>query len=227
MFIFVGFLDSVEVQLIPSDASLHMLQKDIPKRLVLVNKKSKTKRPSRLNTKPLNQISRASDFTPKLKNCGKSKSLDSSDIFYSNDISINTIAAKKNLKNTPEKEKEVKVETQNTIMAIIEENPVKSSHSNKPSKRDLFCSPLMRRRKPDDEKLRGRSHAKKSSALPQFDQNNDKNGLSIHTQALANLEKLITKLKEDDCKPSRPDTTRLPRSQPSSPAPSKKGKLNN
>lgn len=223
IFFILGFLDSVEVQLIPSDASLHMLQKDIPKRLVLVNKKSKTKRPSRLNTKPINQASKASDLTPKLKNCGKSKSLDSSDIFYSNDISINTIAAKKNLKNTPDKEKEVMLDSQTTIMGIIAENPINSKKSNKASRRDLFCSPLMRRRKPDEDKVRGRTNTKKTSPIPQFDQNNDKNGVSIHTQALANLEKLITKLKEDDCKPSKADTTRLPKSQPSSPAPSKKG----
>lgn len=200
-----------------------MLQKDIPRRLVLVNKKSKTKRPSRLNSKPLSNSSKASEFTPRLRNCGKSKSLDSSDIFYTNDVSINLSAAKKNLKNTPEKEIDIKMDNQNSIMTIIEENPRISNANNKPSRRDIFSSPLMRRRKPDDEKIRGRSHSKKSNAIQNIDQSNDRNGIAIHTQALANLEKLITKLKEDDCKPSKNETSRLPRSQPSSPAPTKKG----
>lgn len=137
-------------------------------------------------------------------------------------MGISLLAAKKNLKNTPEKEKEIKLDNQSSIMAIIEENLVNTS-SNKSSKRDIFSSPLMRRRKPDEDKFRGRSHAKKSSAIQNIDQANEKNGVAIHSQALANLEKLITKLKEDDCKPSKSETTRLPKSQPSSPAPSKKG----
>lgn len=201
-----------------------MLQKDIPKRLVLVNKKAKTKRPSRLNTKPLGHISRATDFTPKLRSCGKSKSLDSSDIFHNTDIGLSTMAAKKNLKNTPESESEARLDSQNTVMAIIEENAVKCKTPNKSSKRDIFSSPLMRRRKPDDDKLKARSNNKKSKAIQQFDRDIERNGVAIHTQALANLEKLITKLKEDDNKSTKPETTRLPRSQPSSPAPSKKGK---
>lgn len=200
-----------------------MLHKDIPRRLVLVNKKSKTKRPSRLNPKLLSNSSKASEFTPKLRNCGKSKSLDSSDIFYSNDVSLNLSAAKKNIKNTPDKEIDIKMENQNSIMTIIEENSRISNLTNKPSSRDIFSSPLMRRRKPDEEKVRGRSHSKKSNAIQNIDQSNDRNGVAIHTQALANLEKLITKLKEDDCKPSKTETSRLPRSQPSSPAPTKKG----
>lgn len=196
-----------------------MLQKDIPKRLVLVNKKSRSKRPNRLNTKPLGQISKTTDFSPKLRNCGKSKSLDSSDIFYNNDICISTIAAKKNLKNTPEKEYDIKLDSQNTKMEIIEEITINTT--TKPSRRDIFSSPLMRKRK-DDDKVRGRNN-KKSSAVQQIDQDHDKNGVGIHTQALANLEKLITKLKEDDIKSSKVETARLPRSQPSSPAPTKKG----
>lgn len=201
-----------------------MLQKDIPKRLVLVNKKSKTRRPNRLNTKPLGHISRASDFTPKLRSCGKSKSLDSSDIFHhNNDICLNTMAVKKNLKNTPEKEIDIKFENQNSIMAVIQENTINITTTNKTTRRDIFSSPLMRRRKQDDEKHRGKNNNKKSGAIQKIDHDTDRNGVSIHSQALANLEKLISKLKEDDSKSSRSETTRLPRSQPSSPAPSKKG----
>lgn len=198
-----------------------MLQKDIPKRLVLVNKKSKTRRPNRLNTKTLG--TKTLDFTPKLRNCGKSKSLDSSDIFHNNDITISTMAVKKNLKNTPEKEPELTIDNQSSIMTIIDENIVSSNKTKKNSRRDLFTSPLMRRRKLDDDK-KGRNN-KKSNAIQQIDQDNDRNGVAIHTQALANLEKLISKLKEDESKSSKSETTKLPRSQPSSPAPSKKGKL--
>lgn len=222
---FTGFLDSVEAQLVPSDASLLMLQKDIPKRLVLVNRRSKIKRPNRLNTRQLSHVSKAAEFSPKLRSCGKSKSLDSSDIFHSNDFSMNLIATKKNLRNTPEKENETKLDNQNAIMDVIEENPVINNKNAKPSRNDLFSSPLMRRRKQDDEKVRGRSNLKKSGTVKQSEPDNARNVVGIHTQALANLEKLISKLKEDDTKSSKSEAARLPRSQPSSPAPSKKGKL--
>lgn len=51
------------------------------------------------------------------------------------------------------------------------------------------------------------------------------NGVPIHTQALLNLEKLISRLREDDSstKSSPASSPKLPRSSPSSPTPSKKG----
>uniref|UniRef100_A0AAR5Q8D1 SOCS box domain-containing protein n=2 Tax=Dendroctonus ponderosae TaxID=77166 RepID=A0AAR5Q8D1_DENPD len=51
------------------------------------------------------------------------------------------------------------------------------------------------------------------------------NGVPIHTQALLNLEKLISRLREDDssAKSTPASSPKLPRSSPSSPTPSKKG----
>ncbi|XP_018578062.1 tubby-related protein 4 [Anoplophora glabripennis] len=212
----VGFLDMVDAQLVPSDASLLMLRKEFPKRLVLVNKKPRTKRQSRMVSKPSDHHLKASDFNPRLKNCGKSKSLDSSDIFPSNESSIGNIAKKK-----PEDILEVEnsaVENSQGSDTVVEEK----NNSNKSTKRDFFSSPLMRRKKTDvGEQNRGRSTQKKINQ--QADVTTEKNGVSIHTQALANLEKLITRLREDDGKSSPSHAPRLPRSSPSSPAPTKKG----
>lgn len=200
-----------------------MLRKDIPKRLVLVNKKPRTRRPSRLNTKPLDHISKAEDLDPKLKKCGKSRSLDSSDIFHSNDIIM-----KKKEKDIPEVaicDNKIKVE-QNDI-TVTEEN---TKNNNKTPRRDLFCSPLMRKKKLDNhlnnDIKKSKNNQQKKIANEQNGNIQDKNGVAIHTQALANLEKLITRLREDDSKSSN-ESPRLPKSSPSSPTPSKKGKYVN
>ncbi|KAJ8937377.1 hypothetical protein NQ314_011925, partial [Rhamnusium bicolor] len=220
----VGFLDMVDAQLVPSDASLLMLRKDFPKRLVLVNKKPRMKRQSRLASKPLDHHLKAAEINPRLKNCGKSKSLDSSDIFPNNENIISI--AKKKEEDILEIETTVcAAENKQNAITILEENS--KNIINKTSKRDFFSSPLMRRKKADsniiNDKNRGRNNQKKINANQYTEVNTEKNGLSLHTQALANLEKLITRLREDDSKSSPSHSPRLPRSSPSSPAPSKKG----
>jgi len=78
----VGYLDLVDAQLVPCDVALRMLRKDAPnKRLVLVSRKAKRRK----KTKPQNDVSQPNSKPPRLRNCGKSKSLDSSDIFPSNE----------------------------------------------------------------------------------------------------------------------------------------------
>lgn len=209
----------VDAQLIPSDASLLMLRKDIPKRLVLVNKKPRTKRPSRLTSKQFNHLSKPADLSPKLKICRKSRSLDSGDIFPNADLSVSNFS-KQNQEDIPEMEAtNPNSKTDANMKTVIEEN---SKNNNKPPIRDFFSSPLTRRKKADvnNDKNRGRNSQKKSNTNQTSD--GEKNGVAIHTQALANLEKLITRLREDDSK-SSPSTPRLPRSSPSSPTPSKKG----
>ncbi|XP_063906897.1 tubby-related protein 4 isoform X2 [Zophobas morio] len=203
----VGYLDMVDAQLVPSDVALLMLRKDAPKRLVLVNRKHKTKRQSRQNRHLQENNNR--NKSPKLKNCGKSKSLDSSDLFPNTEPITKANFIEETI---PEVNKSSSSSPDN-----VDENSNK-----KETKLGFFASrsPLMRRKKPEGEKTRSRP---KQKAVGQVETQNQKNGMPLHTQALANLEKLITRLREDD-KATPPASPRLPRSSPSSPAPSKKGK---
>lgn len=78
----VGYLDMVDAQLVPCDVALRMLRKDAPnKRLVLVSRKTKRKK----KNKAQQEIAQQTSKSPRLRNCGKSKSLDSSDIFPTNE----------------------------------------------------------------------------------------------------------------------------------------------
>lgn len=77
----VGYLDLVDAQLVPCDVALRMLRRDAPnKRLVLVSRKTKRRKK---NKHP--DATQQSSKPPRLRNCGKSRSLDSSDIFPSNE----------------------------------------------------------------------------------------------------------------------------------------------
>lgn len=79
----VGYLDLVDAQLVPCDVALRMLRRDAPnKRLVLVSRKTKRRKKNKPQHPDVNQ---QSSKPPRLRNCGKSKSLDSSDIFPSNE----------------------------------------------------------------------------------------------------------------------------------------------
>lgn len=79
----VGYLDLVDAQLVPCDVALRMLRRDAPnKRLVLVSRKTKRRKKNKSQHPDMNQ---QSSKPPRLRNCGKSKSLDSSDIFPSNE----------------------------------------------------------------------------------------------------------------------------------------------
>ncbi|XP_057660547.1 tubby-related protein 4 [Diorhabda carinulata] len=208
----VGFLDMVERQLVPSDESLSLLRKDIPKRLVLVDKKGKTKKSTKVNSKTV-------DVSYKLKSYGKSKSLDSSDIFPHSDSPLTSVIKKKE-KAIPEIETADESNTESGNSGTqLEEEQVKCNNKIN-NRRDFFSSPLIRRKKSDDKVNRGRNNQKKINVNQ--NKGGEKNGLSIHSQALANLEKLITRLREDDSKSST-CSPKLPRSSPASPAPTKKG----
>lgn len=67
----VGYLDDVDTGLVPCELSLTLLKKDYPKRLVLVGGPKKKNRSDKEPPKTKST----------LKTCGKSKSLDSSDLF--------------------------------------------------------------------------------------------------------------------------------------------------
>lgn len=78
----VGYLDMVDAQLVPCDVALNMLRKEAPnKRLVLVSRKTKRRK----KNKAQHEIGQQTSKSPRLRNCGKSKSLDSSDIFPANE----------------------------------------------------------------------------------------------------------------------------------------------
>lgn len=78
----VGYLDMVDAQLVPCDIALKMLRKEAPnKRLVLVSRKTKRRK----KNKTQQEIGQQTSKSPRLRNCGKSKSLDSSDIFPANE----------------------------------------------------------------------------------------------------------------------------------------------
>ncbi|KOX69458.1 Tubby-related protein 4 [Melipona quadrifasciata] len=78
----VGYLDMVDAQLAPCDIALKMLRKEAPnKRLVLVSRKTKRRK----KNKTQQEVGQQSSKSPRLRNCGKSKSLDSSDIFPVNE----------------------------------------------------------------------------------------------------------------------------------------------
>ncbi|XP_044761146.1 tubby-related protein 4 isoform X3 [Coccinella septempunctata] len=222
----MGYLDMVDVQLVPSEVALLMLRKDAPRRLILVNKKPKQKRQSRQTSRHFQETAKAiSDKTPNLKNCGKSKSLDSSDIFVSD---------KPNPIRSVQNQIEEVIPEVVTVKKTAECKSTSSSSTDNENNRKECSrlgffggrSPLMRRKKDkdkDDKKGRGKSK-KEHSVIREQNEENSKQNLPLHTQALTNLEKLITRLREDDGRCSAPSSPRLPRSSPASPAPSKKGK---
>lgn len=234
----VGYLDLVDAQVIPSEVALMMLRKDAPKRLVLVNNKIKNNKKTgrRRDNKNLTK-------SPKLRNCRKSKSLDSSDMFTGNEPSPVKKEPKEEIipeiviDNGPE------INRVNTT-ALQNENNLNNNINNNINKKDsrlnFFTSksPLMKRKKDNNtlnntidnncqNKSRGRS--KKSNIKSGLDETsstnitNSKTGMFLHNHALATLENLITRLRDDDNK-TPPASPRLPRSSPASPAPSKKGK---
>lgn len=75
----VGYLDLVDAQMVPCDVALKMLRKEAPnKRLVLVTRKTKKRRKNKATHETSPQCAK-----PRLRSCGKSRSLDSSDMFPS------------------------------------------------------------------------------------------------------------------------------------------------
>lgn len=242
----VGYLDLVDAQLVPSDVALQMLRKDAPKRLVLVNQKSK----QRKHHKKLQENKYSS--RSRLKNCGKSKSLDSSDIFPPSDVQ--NIRNKSNhiQEAIPEVESQTLDDDKSSSSSppsnnnIVDDIPPLSNNNNKNnSKLNFFTtkSPLMKRKKTEnisnsplsnssDKTPKSRSRTKqKTPILTRKELDNSANetlpktnNSSLHSHALATLENLITRLRDDN-RMTPPSSPRLPRSSPSSPAPIKKGNL--
>ncbi|XP_050448938.1 tubby-related protein 4 isoform X2 [Cataglyphis hispanica] len=211
----VGYLDLVDAQLVPCDVALRMLRRDAPnKRLVLVSRK--TKRRKKNKPQPQLDANQPNSKPPRLRNCGKSKSLDSSDIFPSNE----QIASPPQL---PGHVEETSVTVNNS--EIIEDSPVKcdESESSKNATHEIVdkC-----------EESNGyviqETHIEEKPSRPQAAAASIK-GSSPSGSFVSSLDGLAARLRDFDDSHSLPPpsprpSSRLPRSSPSSPAPSKKGK---
>lgn len=142
----VGYLDLVDAQLVPCDVALKMLRKDAPnKRLVLVSRKTKKRKKNRAQQEAVEQ----SFKPPRLRSCGKSKSLDSSDIFPTNEqISLppklpehkeetcaNNLESAEELPPSPSDTSNVSEASSTVFELTVKVNgEVKSSQANSPSK---------------------------------------------------------------------------------------------
>ena len=236
----VGYLDMVDAQLVPNEVTLSMLRKETPKRLVLVNRRTKHRRTNRRQMNMKDVPCATSSKSPKLRNCRKSRSLDSSELIIPSEFS-----ATPKEESIPEVAPETKTKSKSsatspTTNACDVPNPGNGAGSRKENKLGFFgsMSPLMKRRKPEQcdsvgkspEILKNRNRGKQKS-VPKMGENvcgnvnGVKQNVSLHTHALVTLENLLLRLREDSTKREMPPPSpRLPKSSPASPAPAKKGK---
>ncbi|XP_076165682.1 WD40 superfamily protein Tusp isoform X2 [Ptiloglossa arizonensis] len=200
----VGYLDMVDAQLVPCDVALNMLRKEAPnKRLVLVSRKTKRRK----KNKAQHEIGQQTSKSPRLRNCGKSKSLDSSDIFPANE----------HVASPPQLPEHVEEAAGATSLEVTED---KSNESLEESP-EATEPPVQ--------------YTKHTCRLPVANPSpigscNSPARLSSPSGSLASsLDGLAARLRDFDESHSLPPpsprpSSRLPRSSPSSPAPSKKGK---
>lgn len=204
----VGYLDMVDAQLVPCDVALRMLRKEAPnKRLVLVSRKTKRRK----KNKAQQEIGQQNSKSPRLRSCGKSKSLDSSDIFPTGEQialppklpeHVEEAVGATSLEISGEKSNESLEESADAIEVSTEseKNAASASAVNpvpKPSRLESCASPAR--------------------------------GSSPSGSLASSLDGLAARLRDFDDSHSLPPpsprpSSRLPRSSPSSPAPSKKGK---
>lgn len=241
----VGYLDLVDAQLVPSDVALLMLRKEAPKRLVLVNRKNKHRRHKNKgqHTQDMGSSGTVSSTTRPLtlKHCGKSRSLDSSDIFPTNN-SANQIPSKK--EKIPAEIPRGKNQHQNQVplVAVLSasstsQETVHTAATTKPStvtSLSLHKTPKTPVLPPSiggisldgncgaelSEKLAVReassSHCHGADVLPTFD------SLTVRMKCRELLEESRSLPPPTPCA-----SPRLPRSSPASPAPSKKSSKRN
>ncbi|XP_012254118.2 tubby-related protein 4 isoform X1 [Athalia rosae] len=207
----VGYLDLVDAQLVPCEVALRMLRKEAPnKRLVLVSRKTRKKR----KNKPQADVAQPNTKPPRLKSCGKSRSLDSSDIFPSTEQIASVPQLPEHLEelsNTDVTENKANIETATDSVdlgvpegkpkvinddAAIQE-PQQIIAPGKPTRLEACSSPA-------------RASSPSGSVASSLD------GLAARLRDFDESHSLPP--------PSPRPTSRLPRSSPSSPAPSKKGK---
>ncbi|XP_023288688.1 tubby-related protein 4 [Orussus abietinus] len=199
----VGYLDLVDAQMVPCDVALKMLIKEAPnKRLVLVSRKTRRRK----KNKTQHEIGQQS-AKPRLKNCGKSRSLDSSDIFPSTE----------QIALPPQLPEHLEETTTGNLEAMPEE-PTKVERDLATQVEEKLEKGLPEAEEAADKKL-NRLEACASTTR----------GSSPTGSLASSLDGLAARLRDFDDSHSLPPPSprpcsRLPRSSPSSPAPSKKGK---
>ncbi|PSN30478.1 hypothetical protein C0J52_24769 [Blattella germanica] len=234
----VGYLDLVDAQLVPSDVALLMLRKEAPKRLVLVNRKNKQKK-QRNKSHQSNDMSSSgaedknlsSTSRPlKLKHCGKSRSLDSSDIFPTNNSannSANQIPSKSEKSPTQTSKETNGLQGQIPSIAVSSSSSTSSVLSQSPATSTPNTPPVA--------SLTSQTLMKTPVAQPTIGSISSEGGSSSQCDSLSTLDCLAVRMKcrelLEESRSLPPPTPcaspRLPRSSPASPAPSKKsGKRN-
>ncbi|XP_034945236.1 tubby-related protein 4 [Chelonus insularis] len=188
----VGYLDLVDAQLVPCDVALKMLRKEAPnKRLVLVSRKTKKRKKNKTQHDINQQCAR-----PRLKTYGKSRSLDSSDIFPSTE----QISLPPQLPEHVEELVQTTEATESQEKSIVSERQI-----------DVEFQQNLGKDKVTQKNVSPTGETKSSNSL-----SSSLDGLAARLRDFEDSHSLPP--------PSPRPTTRLPRSSPSSPAPSKKGK---
>ncbi|XP_015603782.1 tubby-related protein 4 [Cephus cinctus] len=206
----VGYLDLVDAQLVPCDVALRMLRKEAPnKRLVLVSRKTKKKR----KNKAQQEMSQQSAKPPRLKNCGKSRSLDSSDIFPSTEQIASAPQLPEHVEEVPE-----------NGTADAAEYKTNDAIGRDPVEASVKLNGSMAEKNGTDSKEPTAEKPNRLEACP-----SSARGSSPSGSLASSLDGLAARLRDFDESHSLPPpsprpSSRLPRSSPSSPAPSKKGK---
>jgi hypothetical protein len=245
----VGYLDLVDAQLVSSDVAQLVFRKEAPKRLVLVNRKNKQRKhrnkgqhTQELSSSGAEDRNVSSTSRPlNLKHCGKSRSLDSSDIFPANNFP-NQIQSKN--EKVPIELPNSKNHHQNLIPMVAVSSVSSASQETDqratiPKIPPLTCISLHEKAKsqviPPSEggislnencgtelsekvalKEASSSHCLSADVLPTFD------SLTVRLKCRELLEESRSLPPPTPCA-----SPRLPRSSPASPAPSKKSSKRN
>ncbi|XP_014237165.1 tubby-related protein 4 [Trichogramma pretiosum] len=249
----VGYLDLVDAQIVPCEMALNMLRRDAPnKRLFLVSRKNKLRRPNNKDQSLSDAADAGANVSvvvthrrtrQRLSDCGKSRSLDSSELFPCNEQMI----------QVPPRLTEETTVGGNGNSDEPADNEINGGNANETS-RCVAC-PMqtvstevaenelnVRKEEVMSEELQARrlEQQRKNAKIPtNIDLNSclspvkGFNGNASTTSSLecltSRLDNLAVKLGDyEDCRslppPSPRPTSRLPRSSPNSPTPSKKGK---
>ncbi|KAJ8678914.1 hypothetical protein QAD02_014701 [Eretmocerus hayati] len=243
----VGYLDLVDVQIVPCDVALNMLRRDAPnKRLFLVSRKNKRRRRGAANTPDEDHTNaRCNGGTvvhrrarPRLSDCVKSRSLDSSELFPSME---QLIIPEPSVPRLPEEDPvDLLGQTEQLPCSTDEQSEIMQNEMNVRKEEATAAaaiiatqSSLVQAKRPE---------MKKQEPPPRLTATFDPSclspikGSSANTSVASSLEGLNSRLDGlaaklgdyEDCHslppPSPRPSPKLPRSSPCSPAPSKKGK---
>ncbi|XP_011497205.1 PREDICTED: tubby-related protein 4 [Ceratosolen solmsi marchali] len=238
----VGYLDLVDAQIVPCDVALNMLRKDAPnKRLFLISRKNKRRRRSSKDNSVKENGSNVvvhRTTRPRLNDCGKSRSLDSSELFTSSEQII--VLPPRLAEHMEETGSTTAATDDNDSGDLCSEVAQNEMNVRKEASTAILCS------RKDSHETVSRTYAQQllTSHRPIIITENiashgEPSNINTSSQSpsvessldglTSRLDGLAVKLGDfEDCHslppPSPRPSTRLPRSSPSSPAPSKKGK---